>query len=413
MKKRVVVTGMGVVSLIGTSVEEFWRNNQQGISGVRHVTKFPIPEDFSQIAGMVDGFTPEKYDLDPTMDRSCQFAVKAATEAIKQAQLKNYNPSRCAVYISSAIGNIVSMEQNFEGLTQAGTQEIPPFSMGSPVYEWFQFQTASRILAQKFNFTGGYNVITTGCTGGLDAVGYALQAIQTDWADVVITGATEAPITPLVVASFGKINATSKRNDDPQGASRPFDVDRNGFVLGEGCGILVLESLEHARNRGAKILAEVLGYGSCNNAEHMSDIAEDGIPIAESIQLALEDAEIDQEEIDFVNLHGSSTPQNDRAESNALHRIFGKRTRNIPVTSVKSQIGHPLSASNSIELISTIQTLQTQIIPPTINVKQQDPKCDLNVITGSNYQASVQTALKVSSGFSGIHSSLVLRTYEE
>jgi 3-oxoacyl-(acyl-carrier-protein) synthase len=307
------------------------------------------------------------------------------------------------------------MEQSFVYQSRGGhqpLQAIQPFAASRSLLDAFGFNSTAKYLARHFGLGGGYTTVTTGCTGGLDAIGYALEAIRSGVVDVAVTGSTEAPITPLTVAAFGKIGATSLRNAEPQQASRPFDRDRDGFVLAEGCGILVVESLDHAQARGATILAEVAGFGSVNNYYHMTDIPQDGLRIAKSAQLALQDGGITADEIDSINAHGSSTPQNDVAEANAFRYLFGERASTIPVTSTKSQIGHPLSASNSIEVIASVLSLRTGIIPPTINLTQQDPLCPLNVIANVASQQSSHCLLKTSSGFSGIHSSLVLRKYE-
>jgi 3-oxoacyl-(acyl-carrier-protein) synthase len=421
-RERVVVTGMSAVTPIGANLETFWNNHVRGVSGVKEITDFEIPSNLSRIAGIADCFSPENIGLEKEevekFDRSVLFALAASKEAVEMSGLDYTNEidsDKRGVYIANAIGGIGNMERTFRKGTKSGEVNLPlTIDTKNPVYDWFQFNTISRTLAQKYNFLGGNAVITTGCTGGIDALGYALEAIRSGEIAIALTGATEAPITPLPVAAFNKIKATSrKKNDCPEEASRPFDVDRDGFVLAEGCGILVVESLTHAKNRGATILAEVLGFGSCNNAQHMTDIPQDGISISNSIELALEDSGIDKESINFVNMHGSSTPQNDRAESQALLSIFGERTNKIPVTSVKSQIGHPLAASNSIEIVSSIKSIQEGIIPPTINLVEKDPAIDLWVVGNEKLNHPVEYALKISSGFSGIHSSLVIGKYTE
>ncbi|MDB9450048.1 beta-ketoacyl-[acyl-carrier-protein] synthase family protein [Dolichospermum circinale] len=421
MSQKVVITGMGTLNPNGKSVGEFWKNCCQGRSGVRPITAFKIPQIQSQMAGIVDDFDPWESipHLPPTLDRSTLFALVATQEAFKSAGLLNpelsWNHQRCGVFISTAIAQITKMEQSFVYQSRGGhqpLQAIQPFAASRSLLDAFGFNSTAKYLARHFGLGGGYTTVTTGCTGGLDAIGYALEAIRSGVVDVAVTGSTEAPITPLTVAAFGKIGATSLRNAEPQQASRPFDRDRDGFVLAEGCGILVVESLDHAQARGATILAEVAGFGSVNNYYHMTDIPQDGLRIAKSAQLALQDGGITADEIDSINAHGSSTPQNDVAEANAFRYLFGERASTIPVTSTKSQIGHPLSASNSIEVIASVLSLRTGIIPPTINLTQQDPLCPLNVIANVASQQSSHCLLKTSSGFSGIHSSLVLRKYE-
>lgn len=415
---RVVITGFSAVTPIGIGIERFWKGNKNGHSGIKKIEQFDIPNTMSQIAGIVDDFNKFNHNLteeeQSNIDRACQFAIVAADEAIAMANFdeSKINKDRCNVHLATAISNITKMEETLVNWTDRGQNQIQYITEQSKyLNEWFHFNTVSRLLAERYRLNGEHSVIATGCTGGVDAVGYSFQMIRDGEADVVLTGATEAPITPLVVASFSKINATSKRNDEPERASRPFDIDRSGFVLAEGCGIIILESLEHALGRGAKIYGEVMGYGSCNNALHMTDIPEDGESIAKSMSLALEDANITSEEIDYANLHGSSTPQNDKAETSAMKMVFGQRYKKIPVTSIKSQIGHALSASNSIEIVSSIMTINTGIVPPTINLENQDPQCGLNVISKQNQEFPIDKVIKVSSGFSGIHSSLVLGKY--
>lgn len=414
--KRVVVTGFSVVTPIGIGNDDFWFNHVNGMSGVKKINAFTIPDNMSQIAGIVDEFDAKQLGLTDAestdLDRCCQFALAASEQAIKMADLCNVreeNRSRYNVHIATAISNIEKMETLLTKWTDNGKHQISRKDVQEQaIYDCFNFNSISKILAERFGFEGEHSVIATGCTGGVDALGFAFQMIRDGEAAVVLTGSTEAPITPLVVSAFSKINATSRNNINPEKASRPFDFNRDGFVLAEGCGILILESLEHALNRNANIYAEVLGYGSCSNAIHMTDIPEDGESIAKSIQLSLVDAGIKPEEIDFVNLHGSSTKQNDIAETQAMKNVFGERYQYIPVTSVKSQIGHALSASNSIEIVSSIMSLSTGIVPPTINLEKKDPQCNLNVVTGVNQKFPVNKIVKTSSGFSGIHSSLVL-----
>ncbi|WP_437957071.1 beta-ketoacyl-[acyl-carrier-protein] synthase family protein [Sorangium sp. So ce119] len=417
-RSRVVVTGMGAVTPIGVGVGAFWERCVQGTSGVQRIREFPIPEGRSAIAGIVDGF-----DAPAGVDRSLAFALAAGREATRAAGIEAPKSAAEAdarsVHISTAIAQIGEMEREFVRQSKGRRDPIgavpaaPSAAAGDArALRAFQFNTVASALHAELGFSGGCTTIPTGCTGGLDAIGYAMQAIRDGEADLVVTGATEAPITPLVVAAFGMIGATSLRNAEPERASRPFDVDRDGFVLAEGCALLVLESLEHARARGATILAEVAGYGSVNNCYHMTDIPEAGEQIAESAVRALADAGVSADRIDAINAHGSSTPQNDVAETQAYHRLFGPRAERIPVTSIKSQIGHPLSASNAIEVVSVVQSLVTGIVPPTINHDRRDPRCALDVVGNVARETRPTCVLKTSSGFSGIHSSLVIRKWE-
>jgi len=409
-ERRVVVTGIGTINPIGKNVVEFWENCRKGSSGVRNITDLiKIPPHLSQIAGVV----PIPFDKisERAQQRNLLFAETAVQEALQDANLLGTNfKDRCGVFIATAIAEIDLMELSFERnrINIANTGFVSPKSsyFGSS----FFFNNVAKNIARKYLCQGGSVTISTGCTGGNDAVGYGLHMIRDGKVDIAIVGAVEAPITPLVIAAFGKIRATSsKRNHDPQTASRPFDKDRDGFVLAEGCGILIIENLEHAQKRNAKIYAEIKGTGSVNNCYHMTDIPQDGISISKACLLALKDAKINPDEIDFINAHGSSTPQNDIAECNAFYRIFGNRAKEIPITSIKSQIGHALSAANAIELISVVLSIRDSIIPPTINLESQDPACPLTIVSQRALNKNVTTVLKTSSGFSGIHSSLVLK----
>ncbi|MCA2711292.1 MAG: beta-ketoacyl-[acyl-carrier-protein] synthase family protein [Microcystis sp. M015S2] len=416
-KRRVVITGMGTINPNGKTVAEFWSNCCKGRSGVRSITAFPISEEYSRIAGIVDDFEPWQTlpALSPTLDRSTQFALVAAREALNQANLEELpRPERAGVFISTAIAQIASMERAFRQQSQEGQYRLEGVPLlDTSLIDAFDFNSTAKILARQYNCRGGYTTITTGCTGGLDAIGYAIAAIRSGAVDMALTGSTEAPITPLTVAAFGKIGATSKSNRPPSEVSRPFERERDGFVLAEGCGILVIEELNHALGRGAMILGELMGFGSVNNCYHMTDIPKDGKRIADSVFLALKDATLTPDAIDSINAHGSSTPQNDVAETNAYYRVFGDRAATIPVTSNKSQIGHPLSASNSIEVIASVQSLRLGIIPPTINLVEKDPDCPLNVVDNEARYQPTRCLLKTSSGFSGIHSSVIIHAFTE
>ncbi|MEK8015993.1 MAG: beta-ketoacyl-[acyl-carrier-protein] synthase family protein [Candidatus Parabeggiatoa sp.] len=422
MKKteRVVVTGMSTVNPLGQDIDEFWSACKVGTSGVKKVEKFEIPENMSQMAGIIDQIDLSSLEIPleeiKQYDRSLLLALKATNDALKNSGLEFDNRlalknSRWAVFVANAISHISNMEKSFCEQSNNGKLPLVPMKKGENKTNSFFFNTTNAEIAKYFGLSCEHMAMVTGCTGGVDAIGYAMQAIRKGQMDIVITGATEAPITPLVVAAFSKIGATSKRNHEPSSASRPFDIDRDGFVLAEGCGILILESLDHALRRGAKIYAEISGMGSVNNCYHMTDIPEQGMPIARACELAINDAGIGLERVDFINAHGSSTPQNDVAESKAFNRMFGSKILSIPVTSIKSQVGHTLSAANSIEVISSIMSIRDNLIPPTINLNSKDEKCELDVVANEARTASVNCVLKTSSGFSGIHSSLVIERW--
>ena len=427
---RAVVTGLGVVTPIGQTVPAFWRNSLAGRSGVRRISRFLVPPRLSGIAGVIEDFDPiERFGgaAAQELDRVTQLALAASDEAVNDAGVaallrSDQKRARTGVFLSTAIAQIGGTEIDFSQRTAGGSRPLTPLARGAAAVDdrfgagglraRLDFNTSAEAVARRFGCLRGGVTITTGCTGGLDALGAAMAALRRGEVDLALVGAAEAPITPLVVAAFGRIGATSLRNDDPTRASRPFDADRDGFVLGEGAAMLVLESLEHAEGRGAHIYGELAGYASVNNCYHMTDIPEDGRAIARSARLALADAGIDPGAVDAINAHGSSTPQNDVAEAGAYHSLFGARGRDIPVTSIKSQTGHPLAASNTIECVSALLTLGQGLIPPTINLTRKDPRCALDVVTGEPRYGSFQCVLKTSSGFSGIHSSLILRRHE-
>ena len=423
IRQRVVITGMGTVNPLGTTIEEFWRRSVAGTSGVGTVTAFPIPDHMSQIAGMIGDLPAgqvsavlEEGERAGDLDRSLLFALIATRSALADAGIAEddlRDRRQAGVSIATAIAQISKMEQAFYEQSRGGSVPVAPREAHTTARNSFHFNTTAAEIARRLGTRGGAVTVATGCTGGVDALGHAFQAIRRGRLDVVIAGATEAPITPLVVAAFSRIQAVSLRNAEPQRASRPFDKDRDGFVLGEGCAVLTLESLEHALERGASIYAEIKGFSSVNNCYHMTDIPQDGHSIADSCSAALDDAAMGPSEIDCINAHGSSTPQNDVAEASAFHRVFGRRAANIPVTSLKSQTGHSLSAANSIEICSAVLTLQQRIILPTINVDELDERCQLDVVANTARRAPVSCILKVSSGFSGIHSSLVIAAYGE
>jgi len=420
-ERIVVVTGMSTINPLGQELDEFWAACKRGTSGVKKIEGFYIPDEMSQMAGTVEqldllslSLTPEQIEQ---YDRSLLFALKATNSALIDSGLKldsrlKLTNSRWAVLIANAISQISTMERSFCRQSANGTKPLAPVkkNSGNRLNSYY-FNTTNAEIVNYFNLACEQVTVVTGCTGGLDAIGYAMHAIRKGKVDVAITGSTEAPITPLVVASFSKIGATSTRNADPTTASRPFDVDRDGFVLAEGCGILILESLEHAQRRGAKIYAVISGIGSVNNCYHMTDIPESGNSIAKASLDAIKDADIEVDQIDFINAHGSSTPQNDVAESNAFHSVFGPKARDIPVTSIKSQVGHTLSSATSIEVISSIMSINDNIIPPTINLITQDSRCELDVVANKARSSSVNCVLKTSSGFSGIHSSLIIERW--
>ncbi len=414
MKNRVVVTGLGVISPNGIGKDAFWEGMSSGRSGVKRVEDFDVSQFHSQIAAQVTDFDPASHGLTAEdaerMDRYVQFAVAASHEAMEDSKLhlNGVDRSRVGVSLANAICGTRYMEEEFLRVTNGGTEPIDPRKARPHLYDASMFNTPSSEIAAKQGFKGICTTVSTGCTAGTDAVGYSFELIQHGEADVMITGASEAPLCPITFAAFDVINVLSTRNDEPEKASRPFDGARDGFVLSEGCGILVVEELTHALKRGAHIYCEITGFGTCNNAFHMTDLPSEGEEMAVSMRLALKDADMNPDLIDYVNAHGSSTRQNDVFETNGYKKVLGKRAYDVPVSSLKSMIGHPLAAANSIELVADALIFENDVLPPTINQEVPDPQCDLDYIPNKAREKHVDHMIKTSSGFSGIHSSMTL-----
>jgi beta-ketoacyl-acyl-carrier-protein synthase II len=419
MKKRVAVTGLGIIAPSGIGVEEFWQNISRGVSAVKKVTNFNVSQFNSRIAAQVEDFVPQQFGLSEEatrrMDRYVQFAVAAAKMAVEDAVLdfSRVDKKRVGVILANAISGTRYMEEEFVRVTNNGKEPIDPRRVRPDLYDASMFNTPSSEISSLWKLNGICTTVSTGCTAGTDAVGLSFEMIQDGTQDVVITGASEAPITPITFGAFDVINVLSAHNDEPAKASRPFDGKRNGFVIAEGCGILILEELEHAIRRGAHIYAEILGYGTCNNAFHMTDLPADGEAMAECIRLALDDAGITPDTIGYINAHGSSTRQNDIFETAAYKKVFQDFAYEVPISSLKSMFGHPLAAANALEFVACSLIFKHDFLPPTINQEVPDPQCDLDYIANSGREKKVQYILKTSSGFSGLHSSLILKRWEE
>ena len=414
MKRRVVVTGLGVISPNGIGKEAFWENTISGRSGVRRVTDYDVSQFRSQIAAQVADFDPFAFGLSreevERMDRYVQFAVAGAEAAVADAGFLFGDEARerTGVCLANAIGGTRYMDEEFLRVTNGGKDPIDPRKVSPHLYDAAMFNTPSSEIAARYQLKSICATISTGCTAGTDAVGVAYEVIQDGLADVMITGASEAPLCPITFASFDVLNVISARNEEPEKASRPFDKERDGFVLSEGCGILVLEELGHALSRGAHIYCEITGFGTCCNAYHMTDLPDGGDSMVHSINLALNDAGLLPENIGYINAHGSSTKQNDVFETNAYKKVFGRRAYEIPTSSLKSMVGHPLAAANSIELVAGALTFETDMLLPTINQEVSDPSCDLDYVANKAREKRVDYILKTSSGFSGVHSSMIL-----
>lgn len=417
-KRRVVITGIGTISPNGVGRDAAWKAFISGKSGVKLVDEFDVSLFNTRIAAVVTDFDPFRlgltHDEAMRMDRYVQFAVVAAGMAKEDSGLdfSREDPERVGVCLANAICGTKYMEEEFALVTDDGKKPIDPAKVRPDLYDAAMFNTPSIEISAKYKLKGISSTLSTGCTAGTDSLGFGLETIQDGEHDIMFCGAAEAPITPITFGAFDVVNVLSCKNDAPQKASRPFDNKRDGFVLGEGAGILVLEELQHALKRNARIYCEVLGFGTSCNAFHMTDLPSDGGAMVKCITLALQDAEVKPREINHINAHGSSTRMNDIFESNAYKEVFGDYAYKLPISSLKSMIGHPLAAANAVEMTMCAMMFQDNILPPTINQEEKDPQCDLYYIPNEAIQKKVDMILKTSSGFSGIHSSLVLRRYD-
>ncbi|WP_438000513.1 beta-ketoacyl-[acyl-carrier-protein] synthase family protein [Sorangium sp. So ce185] len=413
-RRRVVVTGLGIIAPNGTGWEQFWKNTMSGRSGICTLDRFSTEPFKSKVAGEIRDFEPRAHGLTEDqvrrLDRYAQLAVAASKMAVKDARLpaSTLASDTSGVCIGNAIAGILAVEEEFLVLTERGRERLDPTWAMRTIYQASTFNVASAEVAALHGARGPCITLSTGCTGGLDAIGASLDLIRNGDADVMLCGASEAPITPIAIAAFDVVGALStKRNDAPATASRPFDAQRDGFVLSEGAAVLVLEEREHAQRRGAPIYAELRGFGSCNNAYHMTDLLPDGIDLARAIELALADAEMRPDEIDYICAHGSSTRQNDINETSAIKRALGKHAYKVAVSSIKSMVGHPLAAANSLESVAAVLAIHKGQIPPTINHDRPDPACDLNYVANKGIERKVNVVLKDASGFSGLHGALL------
>jgi len=416
-KRRVVITGIGVISPNGIGKEDAWKGMSGGKSGVKLVDSFDVSTFNTKIAAEVLDFDPFKLGLTHEevmrMDRYVQFGVTAGKMAIEDSgiNLSKEDPQRFGVCLANAICGTKYMEEEFALVTADGKKAIDPALVRPDLYDAAMFNTPSIELSSRYGLKGICSTISTGCTAGTDSLGFGLETIQDGEHDLMICGAAEAPLTPITFGAFDVVNVLSVRNTQPEKASRPFDNKRDGFVLSEGAGILILEELTHALKRNAPIYCEVLGFGTSCNAFHMTDLPSDGRAMETCISLALKYSAIGPGQIDYINAHGSSTRMNDIFESNAYKAIFGDYAYKLPISSFKSMIGHPLAAANAIEMTIASMIFEKNILPPTINQEEKDPQCDLFYIPNQAIQKKVNIILKTSSGFSGIHSSLVLKRF--
>lgn len=411
MNKRVVITGIGVVSPVGHGKVNFWNAIKEGKSGVDRITRFDTADFTCKIAAEVKDFDVTQY-VDrkeaKRMDRYTHYAVAACKMALEDAKLKmeELDGEKAGVLLGSGVGGIETLEEQHSKLVSKGPGRVSPFFIPMMISNMAAGQLAIMTGAKAKNLT-----VVSACASGTNAIGDAFRAICSGEADVMITGGAEAPITPLSFAGFCSMKAMSTRNDDPKGASRPFDAERDGFVMGEGAGILILEELEHALNRGAEIVAEVVGYGSTNDAYHITQPAPEGEGGARAMKDAIDDAGLRPEAIDYINAHGTSTPYNDKFETAAIKSVFGEHAYTLAVSSTKSMTGHMLGAAGAAEGIASALALKDSFIPATINYENPDPECDLDYVVNEGRQKEIQYALSNSLGFGGHNATVIFKKY--
>jgi 3-oxoacyl-[acyl-carrier-protein] synthase II len=413
MKRRVVVTGMGALTPVGNDVPSSWEALLAGKSGAGPITKFDASAFPVRFACEVKNFDPLQY-----MDRKeakradayAQYAIAAATQAVKQAALENgtnVDPDRLGVILGSGIGGLKSFEEQHDVYRERGQSKISPFFI-----PMFIADIAAGLVSMRFNAKGPNYATVSACASSAHAIGDAYRTIQFGDADVIITGGSEATVTPMAIGGFANMKALSERNESPMTASRPFDAMRDGFVMGEGAGVVILEDLEHAQKRGAKILAEIVGYGATGDAYHLTAPAPEGEGAQRAMRRALKDSGIDVGDIQYINAHGTSTPANDLNETKAIKAVFGDKAKDIHVSSTKSATGHMLGAAGAVEFIVCVNAVRECSIPPTINYETPDPELDLNYTPNKAAKRDVRAALSNSFGFGGHNVSLAVRRFE-
>jgi act minimal PKS ketosynthase (KS/KS alpha) len=411
--RRVVITGIGVVAPGGVGTKEFWSVLTSGRTATRGITLFDPAQFRSRIAAEAD-FDPAAHGFTPAetarLDRATQFALVSTREALADSGLaEELDPLRTGVTLGSAVGCTTGLDMEYAQVSRNGADWVLDHTRAVPhLFDYFVPSSMAAEVARLAGAQGPVSLVSTGCTSGLDSVGHAVELIREGSADVMITGATEAPISPITVACFDAIKATSPRNDEPETASRPFDRTRNGFVLGEGAAVLVIEELEHARRRGAQVYAEISGFASRSNAYHMTGLRTDGVEMAEAITAALDEARLNPDAIDYINAHGSGTKQNDRHETAAFKRSLGQHAYEVPVSSIKSMIGHSLGAIGSLEVAASALAIAHDTVPPTANLHEADPACDLDYTPLVAREQQTDTVLTVGSGFGGFQSAMIL-----
>jgi 3-oxoacyl-[acyl-carrier-protein] synthase II len=414
VKRRVVVTGMGALTPVGNDVATTWHALISGVSGAANITKFDASTWPVRFACEVKGFDPLQY-----MDRKeakradwyAQYAIAASVQAMKDSGLDNganVDPDRVGVILGSGIGGLKAFEEQHDVYRERGQSKISPFFI-----PMFIADIAAGLVSMRFNAKGPNYATVSACATSAHAIGDAYRTIQYGDADVMITGGSEATVTPMAIGGFANMKALSERNESPATASRPFDATRDGFVMGEGAGVVILEELEHARARGAKIYAEIVGYGATGDAYHLTAPAPDGEGAQRAMRRALNDAKLGVDDIQYINAHGTSTPQNDLNETKAIKAVFGDRAKDINVSSTKSATGHMLGAAGAVEFIICAHVVRECMVPPTINYQTPDPELDLNFTPNKSAKRDVRAALSNSFGFGGHNVALAIRRFED
>jgi 3-oxoacyl-[acyl-carrier-protein] synthase II len=413
MKRRTVITGLGILTSIGNNKKVFWENLVNGKSGIGLITRFDTSDFSSKIAGEIKDFDPLSY-IDrkdaKRMDLFCQYGIASALQAVEDSglEMQKVDLEKTGAIIASGIGGLTTWENQHNRLLNKGPSRVSPFFIPSMIVN-----TTAGSIAIRFGIKGPNFAVSSACASAGHAIGEAYLNIKLGKADVMLTGGSEATITPLALAGFCVMRALSTRNDEPEKASRPFDKERDGFIMSEGAGIIVLEELEHAKARGAHIYCELVGYGASNDAFHITAPDENGKGAELSMKSAIEDARFNLDEVDYINAHGTSTPLNDKIETKAVKALFKDHAKNIPISSNKSMFGHMLGASSVSELIATILTIKNNVIPPTINYEFPDAECDLDYVPNQAREKPIKTAISNSFGFGGHNVTLAVKRFDE
>jgi 3-oxoacyl-[acyl-carrier-protein] synthase II len=410
---RVVVTGLGVISPVGNDPESFWSSLKEGKSGIGPLTSFDATKFDSRIAGEIKGFNPGDFNISfkdaKRMDKFVQYAVASAKQAIDRSglDLSSEDLNRIGVVIGSGIGSLYTIEEQHKIMLEKGPSRMSPFLIPMLIVN-----EAAGNVGIVFRLKGPNTCVATACASGSHAIGDAMRILQRGDADVMIAGGTESCIVPTGVGGFCALKALSTRNNDPQKASRPFDLNRDGFVMAEGCGLVILETLEHAKKRSAKIIAELVGFGMTCDAYHMTAPDPEGEGPYRAMVLALEDAKVKGEQIKYINAHGTSTKLNDKTESLSIKRALGNHAKKVMVSSTKSMTGHLLGAAGGVEFVACCQAIQDGVIPPTINYDTPDPECDLDYVPNTARKAEVDVCMSNSLGFGGHNATLIVRKFK-